>query len=100
MRAVAVIFGTFISYSGGLAFAQPNTNILPPGYEMDTFSSGWLGPGNTATRVCPGLVRAEYGNRPFQIMNTSEEHKWEIPELRINARYRYHCTVLLGPKSN
>lgn len=80
------------------ALAQSPADILPPGYEYESFESSWLGPGNGPEAVCAGLVRQKHGNRRYAITSVSESQKFRIPELRIDSQYQYRCTVLLAPE--
>ena len=74
-----------------------DSSFLPPGYEIKSFESKWLGPGNNREDVCAGMVRRDHPNRPYMVMSTNEESKFRIPEFRIDAQYKYYCTVMLGP---
>ena len=87
------ILSTIVSAS-----AQSACDILPKGYACDRFESSWLGPGNSQEAVCAGLVRAKYGNRPYAITAAGEDQRFRIPELRIDAQYKYWCSVILKPE--
>lgn len=71
---------------------------LPPGWEKVSIDTDWLGPGNNQQDACNGIARSKFGDRPFEVVGTSESQKFRVPELRIDAQYQYHCQVLVGPK--
>ena len=70
---------------------------LPPGYDQVVLSTGFIN-GTTQTTACAGLAATHYPDRDYKLLAATEEMKYRVPELRIDARYNYTCTLLLGPK--
>lgn len=60
-------------------------------------STDWTRGGGQPT-WCASLANDNYPGKPFEIQSSSEEFKWDIPELHIGANYKYHCTLLIDTK--
>src|SRR3954462_4523346 len=97
MRTAALVCSLITICAISTAFAQDSTSVLPPGYTLQSFESGWLGPGNNPPDVCAGLVRQQFPNQRYQIMSVGENQRFRIPELRIDSLYQYRCSVLIAP---
>jgi hypothetical protein len=80
-----------------MTYATTVVAALPAGWSMAHLDSEWLGPGNNQQQVCNGLARTKYGDRAFEVVGSSEDQKWRVPEFHIDAQYQYHCQVLVGP---
>lgn len=94
--AAILIAGNFLYLGGGsVAFGD---DFWPQGYEQVSLESDWLGPNNDRESVCSGMAAKKYQDRKFRILSISEQQKFRIPELRIDAQYKYSCTVMLAPK--
>ena len=88
LAAYSIIMSTALYVLPSSAQQVADPSFLPAGYEVKSFASDWLGPGNNREDVCAGMVRRAHPNRPYMVMSTNEEQKFRIPEFRIDAQYK------------
>jgi len=81
-----------------LVFTNAAFAALPAGWSKVHLDTDWLGPGYNQGDACNGIARSKFGDRPFEVVGTSESQRWRVPELHIDAQYQYHCDVLVGPQ--
>jgi hypothetical protein len=78
----------------GVAASAQDNSFFHPGVKRVSLSTDWTR-GGGQPHWCAAMANQHFPGKPFYILGSSEEFKWDEPLLRIGPNYKYHCDLLI-----